>query len=464
MTYQDVCDKIGTLNTQAEAIVVKNAAVEHWPAEDQTTFDRIHGEMRGFREQKRRLDLQREVATELEAPAPRATEANELRSAPASRGESRSLAEDADGALRAWMLAQHGPQAFHRIRPEWRSAAAKLGVELLSGEFPYRLVAEGPRSTRAADLDGWDRRYLGGFETRALTVTGAAGGYLISPEMNRALEEARLYFGPMLQVSTTIRTDSGAPLPFPSSNGTAQKGRILAINTQVTQTDPAFSQMNLGAFKYSSDMVLVPEELIQDSGVPISSLLGKLLGERIARILNQHFTVGVGTTEPAGIVPMATAVNLGTGTAAGFGSTTDGTAVKNILKIMHGVDKAYRTGGPKVGWMMNDAIVQYLAGITDGQGRPLWMPSLVGGEPDRLLGYPIFINNDMTATFANLARTVLFGDFSNYYVREVRDVAILSSRERFIDFHQVAFLAFGRYDGNLLNAGTGPVKAGVHQT
>jgi hypothetical protein len=43
-------------------------------------------------------------------------------------------------------------------------------------------------------------------------------------------------------------------------------------------------------------------------------------------------------------------------------------------------------------------------------------------------------------------------------------VAVLSSRERFIDFHQTAFLAFGRYDGDLLNAGTGPVKAGVHQT
>jgi HK97 family phage major capsid protein len=92
------------------------------------------------------------------------------------------------------------------------------------------------------------------------------------------------------------------------------------------------------------------------------------------------------------------------------------------------------------------------------------VPSLVGGEPDRLLGYPVIVNNDMTGTFANLARTIVFGDLSSYYIREVRDVAVLSSRERFIDFHQTAFLAFGRYDGDLLNAGTGPVKAAVHQT
>jgi HK97 family phage major capsid protein len=302
------------------------------------------------------------------------------------------------------------------------------------------------------------------WEARALTLTTTAGGYLVSPEMNRALEEARLFYGPMLQLATVIRTDTGAILPFPTYNGTATKGRILGINTQVTATDPAFGQMNLGAFKYSSDMVLVPEELIQDSGVPLSDFLGRALGERIGRILNEHFTTGAGTTLPFGVVVQATAVNLGVGTAAGFGSTTDGTAFRNILKLLHAVDIAYRNGGESVGWMMNDQVLQVLAGMTDSTGRPLWVPSLVAGEPDRLLGYRIFINNDMTATFANNARTVLFGDFSKYMIREVRDIAILSSRERFIDFHQTAFLAFGRYDGNLLNAGTGPVKAAVHQT
>jgi HK97 family phage major capsid protein len=265
-------------------------------------------------------------------------------------------------------------------------------------------------------------------------------------------------------VATVIRTETGANLPFPTFNGTATVGRILGINTQATLTDPVFGQMILGAFKYSSDGVLVPEELLQDSGVPISDFLGRALGERIGRILNTHFTTGAGTTLPFGVVVQATAVNLGTGTATGFGSTTDGTAVRNLLKILHGVDIAYRSGGDRVGWMMHDATLQTLAGFVDSTGRPLWVPSLVAGEPDRLLGYRIFINNDMASTFANLSRNVLFGDFSKYYVREVRSVEILATRERYIDFHQTGFFAFGRYDGNLLNAGTGPIKAGVHQT
>jgi HK97 family phage major capsid protein len=177
--------------------------------------------------------------------------------------------------------------------------------------------------------------------------------------------------------------------------------------------------------------------------------------------LNEHFTTGAGTTLPFGVVVQAGAVNLGAGTAAGFGSSTDGTAYRNFLKLIHGVDIAYRTS-PNAAIMMNDLILQQVAGLTDSTGRPLWVASLVQGEPDRFMGYRLIINNDMTSTFANLARTILFGDFSKYYIREVRDVSVLSSKERFIDFHQTLFLAFGRYDGNLLNSAA--VKAAVHQT
>jgi HK97 family phage major capsid protein len=250
-------------------------------------------------------------------------------------------------------------------------------------------------------------------------------------------------------------------LNIPTFNGTATKGRILGINTQITLTDPVFGTLPLGAFKYSSDGVLVPVELIQDSGVPIADFLMRILGERIGRILNQHFTIGVGTTEPSGVVVGAGAVNLGTGTAAGFGSFSTGAAVINLLKIVHGVDLAYRSGD-KVGFMMNDATLQMFAGAVDSTGRPLWMPSLIAGEPDRLLGYKIFINNDMATAFANNSRNVLFGDFSKYWIRETRDITIESSRDRYIDFHQVLFLAFGRYDGALINSAA--VKAGVHQT
>ena len=46
-----------------------------------------------------------------------------------------------------------------------------------------------------------------------------------------------------------------------------------------------------------------------------------------------------------------------------------------------------------------------------------------------------------------------------FCVRRVKEMSILRLSERFADFGQVAFLAFGRYDSNLLDAGTHPVAS-----
>jgi HK97 family phage major capsid protein len=60
------------------------------------------------------------------------------------------------------------------------------------------------------------------------------------------------------------------------------------------------------------------------------------------------------------------------------------------------------------------------------------------------------------ATMTISAKSILFGDFSKYLIRDVRDFTLLRLDERYAEFLQVAFLAFMRSDGDLLNAGTVP--------
>ena len=73
----------------------------------------------------------------------------------------------------------------------------------------------------------------------------------------RALEIALLDFGGMRRAATVIRTSSGAALPMPTVNDTANVGVILNENTQVANQDVAFSQLILDSYKYSSKQVLV---------------------------------------------------------------------------------------------------------------------------------------------------------------------------------------------------------------
>lgn len=283
-------------------------------------------------------------------------------------------------------------------------------------------------------------------EKRAQSLTAAAGGYTVPDEMMRAIEVSMLTFGNVRAAATVITTTTGADLPIPTVNDTGNVGVILAENTQIAQQDMTFAQLVLNAYKYSSKGILVSAELMQDSSVNLPAFIGERLGERIARITNQHFTTGTGSSQPNGIV-----------TAAGDSgvTTASNTAITwpELMSLKHSVDPAYRVGGA---WMCDDAIVKLMKTMLDSTNRPIWQQSIVPGQPASLDGDPVIVNNDMATGSA--AKALIYGNLAKYIVREVRGITVLRLDERYADYHQTGFLAFARYDGDLLDAGTDPVK------
>jgi HK97 family phage major capsid protein len=88
---------------------------------------------------------------------------------------------------------------------------------------------------------------------------------------------------------------------------------------------------------------------------------------------------------------------------------------------------------------------------------PLWQPSLVAGQPDQIHGLSYVVNQSM-ASPGSSAKKMLFGDFSKYWIRDVREVELVRLNELYAAQHSVGFLAFARSDGDLIDAGTDPVK------
>lgn len=304
------------------------------------------------------------------------------------------------------------------------------------------------------DLDTDERRALaaGFVDKRALGVgTNTAGGYTVPPGFRASMVEAMRQFGGMLQVAEIINTDDGANLQWPTNDDTANVGSILAENTQVTEQDVTLGTNALDAFMYTSRLVRTSLQLIQDSAFDVDSWLARKLGERIGRILNQHFTTGTGTAQPDGIV---------TGAAIGKTGATGQTLTvtfDDLIDLQHSIDPAYRQNAR---WMFGDATLRTARKLKDSTGNPIFNVGVAGGTPDTLLGTSYVINQDMPAPAAN-AKSVLFGDFREAYViRLVTGVNLLRLNERYADFLQVGFLAFQRADGTLQNGAA--VRAYAH--
>ncbi|GAA2092348.1 phage major capsid protein [Actinomadura alba] len=290
----------------------------------------------------------------------------------------------------------------------------------------------------------------GGFvdtkELRAQGVaTGAAGGYLVPQGFRNTLIETMKFYSSMRAVSEVINTDSGQTLPWPTNDDTANVGAILAENTQMTQQDLTLGQAQLGAYMYTSKIVLVSFQLLQDSVFNLDSFLARKLGERIGRIQNTHFTTGTGSSQPLGIQTNATVGKQGT-----TGQTTT-VIYDDLIDLIHSVNRAYRNTDSR--WMMADSSLKPIRKLKDSQNRPLWEPSVQVGVPDSLLGYGLEINDDMPAMAAS-AKSVLFGDFRRgYVIRDVLGVQLLRLTERYADFLQVGFAAYARTDATLQDAG-----------
>ena len=291
------------------------------------------------------------------------------------------------------------------------------------------------------------------------TTPGSAGGFLTNELFSGEIIDALKAFGGMRAYSRSVTTAQGTTMNWPTIDETSVVGQIIGENAAIQQGDMVFGQVQIGAFKYTSDYVLISWELLQDSLVDIVSLVQEKLVSRIGRIQNTHFTNGVGTTEPVGLVPSAATVD------ADVVSSID---APDLYRLFHSVDPAYRND-PSCAWMFNDAIAAVIREInTAGATIPLWQPSLTAGVPDRLLGKPIVYNNDMTVTIATTERTMLFGAGNYYLVRDTGGVQVLRLDEINALSGQVTFLAWVRSDGVPLFAETtaneAPIKALLHTT
>ncbi len=303
-----------------------------------------------------------------------------------------------------------------------------------------------------------------GFQNTMSTTTGSQGGYTVPQGFSGMLEEAKKWFGGIEGTVDRVRTETGNPLPWPVIDDTSEEGEIIGQNVQVGSADFAFNQVTLNAYIGSSKLVVVPLALIEDSYFDFDALVARLLGVRLGRLYNKKCSIGTGTNEPMGIIPATVAA--GNVLTLGTGNTTT-IAYNNLVDLEHLVDPAYRYDS-SARFMFSDSVLKALKKLVDSSNRPLWQPGLtasfasgvavVEGSPQpTILGHPYIVNNHMASLAAD-AYSMLFGALNCFKVREVAGgTTILRLVERYADYLQVGYIAFQRFDSNLIDAGTHPI-------
>jgi HK97 family phage major capsid protein len=316
---------------------------------------------------------------------------------------------DADAELRAWLRGDTGKRAFD-VRP-----------------------ANGPVQFRV---------------NLSVGSATAGGNTVMTSFYDRLVQHLIVNSGMMSAGPTVLATQTGEAIQVPKTTAHSSSASIVTEGSALSENDPAFGQVTLNTYKYGF-LISVSHELLNDTSVDLMGYLAAQSGRALGNGFGAHLITGTGTSQPKGVVTAASSgVTGGTGVTGAF--TAD-----NLIDLFYSVIAPYRNS-PSCGWLMQDATVGAVRKLKDSQNRYIWEPSLVVGAPDTLLSKPVHTDPNVAAVGLS-AKSVLFGDFSTYFVRMVESIRFERSDDYAFNTDLVTFRAILRGDGNLIDT-TGAVK------
>lgn len=371
-------------------------------------------------------------------------------------------------ALDAEQRSAEADQAFNRLHAdaEGKKMAKSPFVQQLNTELRKFLLGEskgnasGGHAFEIARPDNsrvnWNYGPVNLYEMRKaeteyrtlVSTATTSGGNLVPTDFYDQLIAHLIEVSGILQCGPTVLNTAGGEnlqIPKTTAHSSAQ---LTAQGGTLPTSDPAFGLVTLGAYKYGI-LLQVARELLDDSGVDLVGYLAMQSGRALGNKFGSDLITGTGSTMPNGLMATST---IGVTGATGVGGIP---RYQDLVNLEYSVIAPYRQSRSCY-WLAKDATIGGFRLIVDSQGRPIWEPSMVLGSPDLLLGKPLVADPFMPGVTTG-AKSVAFGDFSQFFVRIVGPVRFERSDDFLFGSDLVAFRALIRGDGTLVDQ-TGAIK------
>lgn len=213
-----------------------------------------------------------------------------------------------------------------------------------------------------------------------------------------------------------------------------------------TQQEPTFGVVSFDAYAYKALYIASRESLI-DSRFDLNTILMENLEWQFIQSENAQFATGTGSSQPQGLAYGATA-GVSAGSALSLLDTDD------ILDAYHALPYQYRPNGA---WFANDQVIKQIRKLRDAgggaasTGNYIWQPGLQAGQPDRLLGRPIYPLNTM-ASSGSTANVLVFADPRFFWIADfaagATEMQVL--QETYAASFAVGYNAWRRFDSNIM--------------
>lgn len=261
------------------------------------------------------------------------------------------------------------------------------------------------------------------------------GGYLVPEELDREIVKKLHQDNVFRTLGSAIATSGDHKINIGTSDPTAawtDEGEAITFG------DSKFGQVILDAHKLCV-AVKVTEELLYDSAFDLEKYITDEFAKAISNAEEDAFINGDGTGKPLGILAATGGADVAV-TTAGNTPTYD-----ELINLVYSLKRPYRKNAA---FLLNDSTIAAIRKLKDGNGSYIWQPSAIAGEPDKILGYPVYTS----AYFPEIGagkKIIAFGDFSYYKIGDRGNRTFNELKELFAGNGMIGFLAKERVDGKL---------------
>ncbi len=198
--------------------------------------------------------------------------------------------------------------------------------------------------------------------------------------------------------------------------------------------------MRFGKRELSPEMlakrIKVSEKLLRIASMNPEEIVRQRMMYKFAVTEENAFLNGNGAAQPLGVFTAA-ANGISTGRDVSTGNTSTSVTFDGLKEAKYSLKAGYIGNAS---WIGHRDFVKQVSKLKDGEGQYIWQSSVTAGDPDMLLGMPLYMSEYAPNTFTTGQYAAILGDFSYYWIVDSLNMQIQRLNELYAETNQVGFI------------------------
>lgn len=243
------------------------------------------------------------------------------------------------------------------------------------------------------------------------------GGYLIVPEMDRAIDRIAPTISAMSRLANVVTIGTSKYEKIVKTSGLSMR-RIADGSAGGETTAPKYAKVAIEVYTAEVEP-WVYNETLEDAFINLEADLAEEAAIGFAEGEGSEFITGNGVGAARGITGYDKVANASfewgkvgfivSGKSAAFASVAP---ADKVINLQHALKSQYRPGAV---WLTNDTTLGTMRQLKDGSGAYyLWQPDPAAAFGGRFLGHPVEVDDNMPAIGAG-SYSLAFGNFRRGY-------------------------------------------------